>query len=217
MPNTYEQPDEVRVWFHPDYSSWGGRWHASVIPGDDSQRPDVPPPVPSVARISTQLRDGSEHDGLPDGCQAAEAPIEAALALLARSYRPTHPDALDVTAGWADESDRLAFLDRVAAIDDALRRALGASWQVSVSREPGVTEVRLEGEYGCEWPLWVHYGLSDDDDWPMLSDGVRQRLRAWAREAEPDRMGDPDPEATERLLRDLRAELGDRFVVDVRI
>ncbi|MTB87223.1 hypothetical protein H9L21_07325 [Aeromicrobium senzhongii] len=84
-----------------------------------------------------------------------------------------------------------------------------------VQRSPGVNEVRLMGEYGCDWPLWTDDGGSDRSDWPMLSDAMAERLRAWAVEAEPDHrvnhLPGPDPEVTQRLLRDLRRELGDRY------
>lgn len=45
------------------------------------------------------------------------------------------------------------------------------------------TEVRMSGEFGG-WPLWTHFeegmmGPTLPEDWPMLSDSLKQELLAW--------------------------------------
>ncbi|MCL3837044.1 hypothetical protein [Aeromicrobium duanguangcaii] len=175
----------LSVRFVPDWSARGGQW--------------VTPP-PFVVSVWRQLQDGNECKGLPRGCEVVGPELDAALDLLGDAYRAARTLEPDVTVGWRDEL--------------SLRRRLGGDWDVVVNRSPGVNEVRLMGEYGCDWPLWTDGG-TDRDDWPMLSDALADRLRAWAVDAEPDHrvnhLPGPEPEVTQGLLRDLRRELGDRY------
>lgn len=183
---------ELSVGFFADWSAVG----------------DVPP---FAVTIWQRLEDGNEVAGLPDGCADGVAELDAAVALLTDAYRPVEFDELDVTLGWRDDSSRLEFLDLVDRAERKLQGRLRGGWVVRVRRSPGVTEIRLMGAYGGDWPLWTHEGLSAAEDWPMLSEALADRLRAWALEADLD--PGPEPEVTDDLLRDLRAELGARFSV----
>ncbi len=87
------------------------------------------------------------------------------------------------------------------------------AFEVDVEVEPGANEVRLLGEYSCDWPLWGRGGGSDADDWPMLSAALVERLTAWGEIAEPDSGRLPDPAETRRLVIDVQSELGDRYHV----
>lgn len=185
---------DLSVLFLPDWSARGGGWSAS---------------------ISRRLPSGHEHAGLPDSCQDLAPAVDRAVALLSDAYRPPGFDELDLTLGWSDEESRLQFLEVTERLERTLRRRLRREWTVRVSRSPGVAEVTLMGEYLCDWPLWVHDGLSDPDDWTMLTDDLKDRLRAWAVTADPDHVPGPNPLVTEQLLYELRAALGSRFAVSL--
>lgn len=202
---------ELSVGFFADWSAVGGGWFATR-PTDTSGSARRTPIVPPFAvTIWQRLEDGSEVAGLPDGCADVVPELDAAVALLTDAYRPVDFDALDVTPGWRNDASRLEFLDVVDRAERKLHGRLRGGWVVEVRRSPGVTEIRLMGAYGGDWPLWTNEGLSAAEDWPMLSEALADRLRAWAADAARD--PGPGPEVTDDLLRDLRAELGALFSV----
>ncbi|MFO6453492.1 MULTISPECIES: hypothetical protein [unclassified Aeromicrobium] len=201
----------LSIGFVPNWSAVGGGWFATKPSGATARNDRSAPPF--IASIWRRLSSGHEHAGLPDSCEDLTPVVDRAVALLTESYRPVDFDELDLTLGWTDEESRLEFLEVTKRLETRLRRRLRRQWTVRVSPSPGVVEVTLMGEYMCDWPLWTHDGLSDPDDWTMLSDDLKDRLRAWAVEADPDHVPGPDPVVTEQLLQELRSVLGSRFVV----
>lgn len=201
----------LTVSFIPDWAAAGGGWFAAA-PADSRGRSQSSPP-PYVASIWRRLQSGNERPGLPDSCRDVATDLDRALDLLNVSYQPVHPDELDVTTGWRDETSRLSFLALTDEIEQELTQRLGTRWNVVVSRSPGITEIGLVGEYESDWPLSTRDGLGGPEDWPMLSAALKDRLREWAVTADPGDDRGADPQATDRLLEALRTELGDRFRV----
>ena len=159
---------------------------------------------------------GGYDDGLPEQVSSFSDRIDA-WAELVRGHHAI-ADPIDLAQGWRSEDARIAFLDEARSLESDLKITLGSAWSVDVSPEPGVSVVRLMGEYSSEWPLWIWEGGTGSEDWPMLSDQMHLRLKAWAIEAEPDlrnHNSGPEPHVTEHLARDLRRELGPRFILKV--
>ena len=159
------------------------------------------------------LVDGTYERGLPPKTQDMGSRMTA-WARLSQEHFTWAKDA-NYAQGWDAEGPRQEFFRESRGIAESLKKVLGRSWEVRVSPEPAVTVVRLMGEYGCEWPLWAYGGGTGPESWPMLSDQLRDRLLAWAVQAEPDHLPRPDPDVTARLARDLRSELGSGFLVEV--
>jgi hypothetical protein len=159
---------------------------------------------------------GTSERGLPPIARVIGPRIDAWGRSLLGNY--SWEDRVDLALGWSSEEARLEFLEESRRIDRDLASLVGGAWSVAVSPEPAVTVVRLMGEYSSEWPLWIWEGGTGSEDWPMLSEQLHQRLKAWAIEAEPDlrnRNSGPEPQVTEQLARDLRRELGPRFILKV--
>jgi hypothetical protein len=154
---------------------------------------------------------GLDSEGLPAGARRFEDGLSVWSELARDHY--SWVDHVDVTRGWTDDDVRREFVSQADEMQVWIAEELGTGWDVQVSPEPGVACVRLMGEYGCDWPLWVASGLSGPDDWPMLSSAMVARLERWAALADPDRYPGPDDATTEKLRRDLARELGDRFRV----
>lgn len=156
-------------------------------------------------------RTGTETRGLP--------PVAAGVGRLLRDWAElprdhyAWVDDVDVTQGWSDDDVRREFVIQTDELRSELQLLLGRGWSVDVSPEPGLTCVRLMGEHGAHWPLWVSDGGTCPDDWPMLSATMVGRLEQWAVLADPEHDSEPDPVVTETLRGDLSRELGDRFRV----
>jgi len=156
---------------------------------------------------------GGYDDGLPEQVSGFAPRIDAWAGLVREHFAIA--DLIYLARGWRSEDARIAFVDEASNLQSDLKVALGRAWAVDVSPEPGVSVVRLMGEYWSEWPLWNWEGGTGSEDWPMLSDELRRRLSAWAVEAEPDH-APPAAGVTERLAHDVQRELGPQFVVEVR-
>ncbi|MCD9197826.1 hypothetical protein [Aeromicrobium wangtongii] len=156
---------------------------------------------------------GAETEDLPAPAQALWTQLYDWADLVHDNY--VWVSGLDVTRGWRDEEARRQFVREADDLGHRLRRVLGKGWDVDVSPEPGVTVVRMAGEYGCRWPLWVAGGQSDPGSFSMLSDRTLERLERWAELADPDHHPGPPPELTAELRADLARELGSRFRVVV--
>ncbi len=159
---------------------------------------------------------GGYDEGLPEQVSSFAERIDAWAGLVRGHYAMS--DTIDLARGWTAEDARISFIDEARSLESDLQLALGRKWSVDVSPEPAVSVVRLMGEYMCEWPLWNWEGGTGPEDWPMLSEQMHLRLKAWAIEAEPDlrnRNSGPEPHVTENLARDLRHELGPRFILKV--
>lgn len=185
----------------------GGRWFAY---GDGSveqaaQESRYSPPSEPEAAVDPWDLLPSRVQHLHERWVGLQADVWAHVS--AESFEVT-----DLASRWDDESARLRVLAGLDALEQELSDGLGPEWDLRISREPDVTEVRMLGEYGCTWPLWAN-GQSDREDWPMLSDRLADHLTQWAVLAGPDSDRRPPPELTERVVRDLRRELGDRYLL----
>lgn len=185
----------------------GGRWFAY---GDGSaeqaaQESRYSPPGGAVPAVDPWDRLPSRAQHLHERWSELQALIRAHVS--AESF-----DTTDLASRWDDEAARQRVLEGLGALERELSEALGREWDVRISREPAITEVRMFGEHGCTWPLWTSEG-SDRQDWPMLSDRLADHLTQWALLADPDSDRRPPPELTERVVRDLRRELGDRYLL----
>ncbi|MET0928417.1 MAG: hypothetical protein ABWX74_02815 [Aeromicrobium sp.] len=156
-------------------------------------------------------RTGLESEGLPAAARDLSARLSGWSELLRDHY--AWVDDVDVTRGWTDEDVRREFVHQADELQIELSTVLGTSWTVDVSPEPGLACVRLMGEYGAHWPLWVADGGTCPESWPMLSAAMVERLERWAELADPDHYPGPETSTTETLRRDLARELGDRFRV----
>ena len=173
----------------------------------------VHPEVRDVFANQEHWVTGRYSDGLPEKVSTFAPRIDAWAGLVRDHYAIS--DHIDLALDWRSEDARTTFIDEASSLGADLQAALGRRWSVRVSSEPGVSVVRVMGEYSSAWPLWNWEGGTDPEDWPMLSIELRHRLSAWALEAEPGHGRDPDAEETERLAGDVRRELGPRFVVKV--
>jgi hypothetical protein len=183
---------------------------------DHELRVSVHPDVKAVSASQEHWITGAYDDGLPQQVADFAARIDA-WAGKVRDHYDSSVDSVDLARGWAAEEARAAFIEEAEALETDLTAALGPDWTVVVSPEPGVSVVRLMGEYWCEWPLWNWEGGTRPDDWPMLSEQLRDRLSGWAALAEAGRGPGPDADLTERLVRDVRRELGEGFIVEVLV
>lgn len=186
----------------------GGRWFAY---GDGSaeqaaQESRYSPPSEPEAAVDPWDLLPSRVQHLHDRWIELQAVVRAHVS--AESF-----DTTDLASRWDDEPARLRVLAGLDALEQELCDALGPEWDLRISREPAVTEVRMLGEYGCTWPLWIRDGGTGREDWPMLSDRLADHLTQWAVLADPDSDRRPPPELTERVVRDLRRELGDRYLL----
>lgn len=154
---------------------------------------------------------GLEHEGLPSPVRGFHARLTEWSELARDHY--SWVDDVDVTQGWTDDDVRREFVHRADELRVALARVLGRQWDVDVSPEPGLACVRLMGEYGAHWPLWVADGGTGPEDWPMLSASLVERLEAWAVLADPEHYPGPTLVETATLRGDLARELGENFRV----
>lgn len=182
----------------------GGRWFAY---GDGSAELAswYPPPVPEPAVDPWVL--------LPSAVQHLHGRWVELQSLVCAHVSEESFDELDLASRWDDETARLHVLAGLDALEQDLSEALGPDHEVRISREPAVTEVTMAGEYGSTWPLGG--GTTGREDWPMISDRLADHLTQWAILADPDSDRRPPPDFTERVVRDLRRELGDRFLLTV--
>lgn len=123
------------------------------------------------------------------------------------------PDRYHYFSGgqWASEEARWWFVSEARRIERELMKAVPRSRGVIlVSAYPGVILIGFHNDYG-NWPLWTIGGGTGPEDFPMLSERLRDDLIAWSERHET---GDSHTEGHGELLRRLQDELGPLYEVE---
>lgn len=128
-----------------------------------------------------------------------------------------HPDT-----GWS--GDRWWFADEAHRLQDALNSESSIGLSFEVDDWPAIGTVKLMSDYMADWPLWGRMGLTELEDWQMLSEQLLQRLQAWDETFQSSyrvengwtthRLATWYANEGERLARDLADELGQTWRVD---
>jgi hypothetical protein len=115
-----------------------------------------------------------------------------------------------VRAGTWREDARWWFVAEARRLENEFARQLdGRAQVVRVSRYPGSIPLRIFADYG-DWPLWDVEGGTGPENFPTLSDQLRDDLIAWAVATE---VGSPSEQVGSQFVARLRAELGREFEV----
>ncbi|MCL8250125.1 hypothetical protein AERO_01910 [Aeromicrobium fastidiosum] len=115
-----------------------------------------------------------------------------------------------VRAGTWRENTRWWFVAEARRLENEFRRQLdGRAHVVRLSPYPGTIPIQIYADYS-DWPLWDVEGGTGPEDFPTLSDQLRDDLVSWALATE---VGSPSDQVGTQLVARLRAELGHEFDV----
>jgi hypothetical protein len=143
---------------------------------------------------------------LPRVSQGLVEDVSAWQTYLRENFKPQD----SVFAGEWRADSRWWFVDEARRLDNEFRRQLaGQQGEVRVSPYPGLIPIDIHADYG-DWPLWTVEGGTGPEDFPMLSDLLREDLIEWAVTTE---VGRPTSDVGKAFVRRLRAELGPEFDV----
>ena len=143
---------------------------------------------------------------LPRVSQGLLDDVSAWQAYLYENFEPQD----SVLAGEWRADSRWWFVDEARRIDNEFRRQLaGQPDEVDVSSYPGLIPIDIHVDYN-DWPLWTVEGGTGPEDFPMLSDRLREDLIEWAVTTV---VGRPTSDVGKDFVRRLRADLGPEFDV----
>jgi hypothetical protein len=117
------------------------------------------------------------------------------------------PDDSVLAGTWSGDT-RWWFVHEARRLENEFRRELfGKALNVQVSAYPGSIPISIYADYS-DWPLWDVEGGTGPENFPTMSDRLRDDLTAWAVEAE---VGSPSAAVGNDFVVRLRAELGPEF------